>query len=290
MQEDEQARLPDGRMLGYADYGDPAGEPVFFFHGWPSSRYQGKLLHQTANARGLRVIAPDRPGIGLSSSLPRCSFGTWPHDVAGLADALGIQRFRLFGVSGGGPYTLATAAALPDRVLAAAVVCGAAPFSDPSDRAHLHWTYRTLVGLRRARRAAFPVVVRASRWMISRGADHAPMSWMLKSIPAADREAINDTGCWESVTRSYLEAVRKNTAPVLAEGELYLDPWDFSPEEIRVPVAFWHGLEDKNLPCNIAQKLAARVPHAEGHWEPGEGHYSLPLRHCDAVLDWLNQH
>lgn len=287
MKEDEQARLPDGRMLGYADYGDPAGEPLFFFHGWPSCRYQGKLLHELAAERGLRLIAPDRPGIGLSDPLPGRSFASWPGDVAGFADALGIGRFKIYGISGGGPYALATSAALPDRVIATAIICGAPPFGQPADRANMHWAYRILTNLKRLRRAVTPGVIGTSRWMIARGAERAPMTWMLRSIPTSDREAIADAGCWESVTRSYLEAVRRGANTVLTEGELYLEPWDFSPEDIRVPVAFWHGLADKNLPCEVAKRLAARVPASEGHWEEGEGHYSLPLRYRASVLDWL---
>ncbi len=287
MKEDEQARLPGGRAIGYAEYGDPQGEPVFFFHGWPSSRYQGKLMDGIAAERGLRLIAPDRPGIGLSDPLPGRGFGAWPGDVAGLADALGLERFRICGVSGGGPYTLATAAGLPERVIAAAVICGAPPFGSPEDQANMHWAYRTLAGLKRLRRAVTPAVIGSSRWMIARGAERAPMSWMMKSIPASDRAAISDFGCWESVTRSYLEGVRNGTLPVLTDGELYLEPWDFSPEEIRVPVAFWHGTEDKNLPLAVVKRLAGRVPGSQGHWIEGEGHYSLPLRFRGEVLDWL---
>jgi pimeloyl-ACP methyl ester carboxylesterase len=287
MKEDEQLRLPDGRRIGFAEYGDPAGKPVIYFHGWPSSRYQAKLIHEFAAERGLRIVAPDRPGVGLSDPMPGRGFAGLPPDVAGLADALGIGRFRLYGVSGGGPYALATAAALPDRVLAAAVVCGAPPLGNPADRANLHWTYRGLIALKQLRRAATPAAIAASRWMIARGIDHAPMTWMLRSIAPADRAAIADAGCWESVTRSYLEAVRHGADRVIDQGERYLDPWDFSPEEIRVPVAFWHGLADKNLPCEVARQLAARIPGAEGHWEPDEGHYSLPLRYRETVLDWL---
>ncbi len=287
MKEDQQARLPDGRALGYGDYGDPSGQPVFFFHGWPSSRYQGKLMHDYAAGRGLRLIAPDRPGIGLSDPLPGRGFSAWPKDIEAFADSLGLGRFRVCGVSGGGPYTLATAAALPDRVIAAAVMCGAPPFGSPEDQADMHWAYRTLAGLKRLRRAATPAVIGASRWMIARGIDRAPMSWMMRSIPPSDRSAIADYGCWESVTRSYLEAANSGTDAVLTDGELYLAPWDFSPEDIRIPVAFWHGLADKNLPCEVAKRLAARVPGAVGHWIEDEGHYSLPLRFRGQVLDWL---
>jgi pimeloyl-ACP methyl ester carboxylesterase len=287
MKEDEQARLPDGRQLGYAEYGDPKGKPVIYSHGWPSSRYQARLIHELAAERGLRVIAMDRPGVGLSDPLPGRGFAAWPQDVAHLADSLGIGRFRLLGMSGGGPYTLATAAALPDRVIAAAVMCGAPPIGDPADRTDLHWTYRTLIALKQLRRATTPAVIALSRGMIRRGIDHAPMTWLLRTIPPSDRAAIVDAACWESVTRSYLEAVRRGAGPVLTEGELYLEPWDFSPEDIRVPVAFWHGLADKNLPCDVAKKLAARIPGAEGHWQEGEGHYSLPLHFRATVLDWL---
>ena len=287
MKEEETARLADGRILGYADYGDPGGSPVFYFHGWPSSRYQGKLLHEEAAERQLRIIAPDRPGVGLSDPIPGRTFGSWPTDVAMFADALGIDRFQIYGISGGGPYTLATAAALPERVISAAIVCGAPPFGDPTDRANMHWAYRTLARLEGLRKAMTPPLIKASRWMIHRGADRPPMSWMMKSVPASDREAIQDVGCWESVTRSYLEAVRTGAEHVLTEGELYLEPWDFSPENIRVPTAFWHGLADKNLPCDVAKKLAARVANSEGHWIEGEGHYSLPLRYRAQVLDWL---
>jgi pimeloyl-ACP methyl ester carboxylesterase len=287
MQEDQQVSLPDGRKLGYGDYGDPQGEPVFFFHGWPSSRFHGKMLDEGGRERGLRVIAPDRPGIGLSDPLPGRGFGSWPTDVAGLADALGMEKFRLFGISGGCPYTLATAAALPERVRAAAVMCGAPPLGSPADKAHMHWAYRSLAGLKALRRAVMPVFLGVSEWMVRRGSRRAPMSWVMHSIPPSDRSAIAGEGEWEEVTRSYLEAVRSGAPAVLADGELYLEPWDFEPEQIRVPVGFWHGTADSNLPCEVVKRLAGRVPGSVGHWIEGEGHYSLPIRYRDQVLDWL---
>jgi pimeloyl-ACP methyl ester carboxylesterase len=287
--ENQTAELPGRRTIGYAEYGDPAGSPVFFFHGWPSSRLHGHAVHEAALAKGLRVIAPDRPGIGLSSPQPGRSFSSWPADVAALADRLGFDRFLLMGISGGAPYTLATAAALPDRVKAAAIVCGAPPFGDPADRAHMHFAYRTLSGNPAVRRAAMPIVLRTSRWMIGRGPDRLPMSLMLKSIPQRDRDAIIGGG-WQTMMRSYLEASHSPAANVLQDGELYLQPWDFQPEDIQVPVAFWHGVADANLPIDVAKRLAARIPHAETHWIEGEGHYSLPVHYGPAVAAWLLAH
>jgi pimeloyl-ACP methyl ester carboxylesterase len=287
MDENLRLTLPDGRTLAYAEYGDADGEPVVFHHGWPSSRYQGAYLHPLADGRGLRILAPDRPGIGGSDPRPGRCLSDWAGDLGAFADALGLDRFKVFGVSGGGPYTLAACAGLGDRIECGAIVCGAPPLNDKATRAHMHWAYRTLSGSRRLRRVALPGVVRLSRWMVHRGQDRAPMSWMLKSIPPVDREAIRDGGGWEMVTRSFLEAVRAGSTGMLEDGEVYLSSWDFDPAEIRVPLHFWHGREDANLPCEVARRLCEGIPGAEGEWIEGEGHYSLAMHYADRALDWL---
>ena len=65
-QSDKQITLRDGRCLGYAEFGDPRGKPVLFFHGYPGSRWDGAETGQAAERVGVRLIAPDRPGMGLS--------------------------------------------------------------------------------------------------------------------------------------------------------------------------------------------------------------------------------
>ena len=287
VKEDASIVLSDGRRLGFAEYGDPVGRPLLYFHGWPGCRLQGKALDGPARTRRVRVIAPDRPGIGLSDPLPGRRFGDWPADVAGLADALGLERFHVLGVSGGGPYTLATAARLPERVRAAAVVGGAPPLDNPADRSGMHWAYRMLASLKRTRRAMTPAVIGAGRWMVARGDHKAPMSWLLRSVPPVDRDALELSGGWEVVSRSFLEVARGDAGQVAAEGELYLQPWDFAPEEIRVPVRIWHGTADQNLPCALARRLAARIPGATSRWIEGGGHYSLPLVYLGEILDDL---
>ncbi|MCH7225511.1 alpha/beta fold hydrolase [Haloferula sp. A504] len=289
MEEDLCATLPDGRRLSYARYGDPAGMPVIFHHGWPSSRYQAAFLDPIARERGVAIIAPDRPGVGHSDSRPGRHFSDWPDDLAGLADQLGIGGFRILGVSGGGPYALAACAGLGDRIERAAILCGAPPLADKSDRSHMHWVYRTLATSTRLRRMALPGVVRLSRWMVARGPERAPMSWMLRSIPEVDREAIFSSGGWAVVSRSFREATRRGAPGMLEDGEVYLSKWDFDPGKITVPVHFWHGKADANLPFEVARKLAATVPTAETSWIEGQGHYSLPVNHAGEALDWLKE-
>jgi pimeloyl-ACP methyl ester carboxylesterase len=80
--------LPDGRRLAYAEFGAHGGRPVLYFHGSPSSRLEPLLVGDKVWTRhGLRVIAPDRPGMGLSDFQPGRGFSHWPADVAALPSA-----------------------------------------------------------------------------------------------------------------------------------------------------------------------------------------------------------
>ena len=126
---DRIVRLADGRALAYAEWGAPDGFPVFGFHGSPGSR-RTHLGEEAPRSADVRLILPDRPGFGLSDPQPGRALLDWPRDVAALADHLGVDRFAVYGFSGGGPYALACAWAMPERVTAAAVVGGEGPIRD----------------------------------------------------------------------------------------------------------------------------------------------------------------
>ena len=289
MKENECTTLSDGRTLSHAEYGDPDGRPVLYFHGWPSSRYQAAFLDPLARKRGLKIYALDRPGIGHSTYVPKRSFSDWPKDVGEFCDTHHIGPFAILGISGGGPYTLASCASLSDRILRAAVVCGAPPLADENHRRNMHWAYRILSSSPKLRRMILPGLLPTSRWMTHRGPQRVPMKWILRSLPEQDLDALLTGDGWDMIIRSYLESIRNGPTPVLTDGELYLSDWDFRPENIQVKVRFWHGRSDANLPCDVVQQLAKRVPDAETCWMEGEGHYSLPVCHSGEVLDWLAQ-
>ncbi len=117
--------LPDGRTLAYAEFGQPDGYPVMYFHGAPSSRLEPLLIGDAVLSRfGLRVIAPDRPGMGGSDFQPNRTFSDWPKDVIALANALGLEQFAVLGNSGGGPYVAVCAARIPERLTSAVIVSG----------------------------------------------------------------------------------------------------------------------------------------------------------------------
>src|SRR5256714_5678795 len=143
--------LQDGAVLAFDEYGDPTGAPVMFCHGWPSSCTMAQLTDEPARELGVRIISPDRPGISGSSLQPDRKLADWPRVIEGVLGHLGIGEFRVLAISGGAPYAYATAATMPGRVRAIAIVCGATPMAELQDRRGLLPLYRWMLALYRSR-------------------------------------------------------------------------------------------------------------------------------------------
>lgn len=277
-------RLANGRQLGYAECGDPGGTVLFYHHGWPSGRRQGELMDRLGRSYGLRIIAPDRPGIGLSEYHPGRRLPDWPETLVELAAQVGAERFHLLGWSGGGPYVLAACAALPERVLSTTVVCGAPPLAELGD-ARLFWVYRLLIRLRRhLPRLLGPVLGLGARVAAGAEPDRPPLSWLLHLLHEADRRVLADREVFRIVRAAMLDSLRRGAAAVTTDAEAYLQPWGFDPAAIELPVHFWHGKADRNIDWTYSRDLARRLPRAQTHWLDDEGHYSLPIVHNEAIL------
>ncbi|BAU49728.1 alpha/beta hydrolase [Sulfurifustis variabilis] len=283
MAREQRLRLADGRILAWLALGDPAGRPVLYFHGYPGSRLEARLASDAARGLGLRVLAPDRPGFGASTFQPGRTIGAWAADVAELADRLALERFAVVGVSGGGPYALACAARLPERVSRAALVGALGPLG----RMPLA---PDMVGLNRlalALAARTPLLARLAVRLAARWVRQDPERWlahMMSGAPAADRRVLADPGYRALFTASTAEALRQGGRGAAWELTLLARPWDFSLKEVRVPVRIWQGLDDNIVPPAIAQRLAAALPDSESRCLPDEGHLSLIVCHLDAVL------
>jgi len=132
-------QVRDGRGVGFAEWGDPAGPPVLAFHGGPGSRLMATGCERAAGELGLRLVCLERPGFGLSDSAPSRTLIGWADDVADATRALGIEQFVVVGVSAGAPYALACGARLPELVRRVGVdevqvLVHAADLKDPQDR------------------------------------------------------------------------------------------------------------------------------------------------------------
>jgi pimeloyl-ACP methyl ester carboxylesterase len=266
---DQTIRLRDGRRLGYAEWGDPGGGPVLFFHGWPGSRVEGRLGDEAARTGGVRLIALDRPGMGLSDFQPGRTFVDWPADVVQLAATLGLDRFAVLGISGGGPYAAACAWKLSDRLTGAGIVSGLAPLDVPGAIAGMSRRNRStfqLVGnlalLRRTLMAGMAVsVARRPDRILERGV-----------AAAVDKEYLGRPDVRRILAQSLSEAFRSGSRGPAWEMGLYARPWRFPLEDIRTPVHLWHGEQDANAPITMGRYLATTIPQSRATFYSGEGH------------------
>ena len=273
--------LPDLRRLAYAEYGDPNGRPLFFFHGFPGSRYEAALGAGEAAARNIRIIAPDRPGSGLSDYQPRRRILDWPHDVVRLADTLGIERFGVAGISGGGPYAAACAYAIPERLTGAAIISGVGPFDAPGATDGMSRQNRAIFWLAsKASWLTFPPLFILSRAV--RGSPDRLAKQMMTSMPESDRELLRDPAIQEMFVRDAREAVRPGLRGAMQEASMYARPWGFRLQDIRMRVHVWQGGKDTNVPPSMGRWQAKAIPDCVFTFYEDEGHL-LGLRHLPDI-------
>lgn len=279
--------LSSGHRIAWEESGDPDGIPVFFFHGWPASRLQGAGFGVEARELGVRIIAPDRPGIGLSTFQAGRKLLDWPPVISEMAQHLGIDRFRVLAVSGGGPYAFASAWALPGQVEAVSVVSGAPPLPPELDRESLFAVYRVLLAAYRRQ----PDLLRAAFWCARPVVTLRPPRWLwpllLRLTARSDTEVLQDPLIFERSLNCYRESWRGSALGVALDGEIYAAPWGFNVGEIRTPVRLWHGKEDRSFRWHLAQEVAQKLPYCEARFVESEGHYSLPIRFRREILEDL---
>jgi len=280
---DREITLHDGRRLGFAEYGHPQGRPLFYFHGFPASRLEAALTDVAAERLGIRIIAPDRPGIGLSDFQPGRTLGDWPADVAELAESLGLERFAVLGVSGGGPYALACAAEIPARLTAVGIVGGLGPLDQAG--ATLGMSLLSRFFLQLFRRA--PAVGRILFCLAAQFARHSPerlFALFTANAPAPDRKVLARPEVGSIFLASMGEAVRNGSRGGASELFLYTRPWGIDLVRIRATVDLWHGRLDATVPLPMGESLARAIPGCRSRFLPDEGHFSLPLNHMEEIL------
>ena len=287
MRSDLRVKLPDGTTVGYAEAGDPAGPPVMYLHGSPSSRLEVGLpgIREAAEDLGLRVLAPDRPGMGLST-FRRYSIADYPRLVRSFADALGLGRFAVTGVSGGGEYACACAWVLPDRVTRVALVSSTCSFDLPGARATWNAEDRRLYRI--ADRA--PWLVRLFFAKVARDLRRDPdalFSTVERSVGAADKEVLALPGFRDALIRDSGEAFRQGGRGPAHDLTLEARPWGVPLQRIEVPIEIWHGEDDRVVSPEQSRILARTLPLVTEHLVPGEGHFSLFARHAEQIMQSL---
>ncbi|KAH8177787.1 alpha/beta hydrolase fold domain-containing protein [Sarocladium implicatum] len=294
--------LPDGRLLGFSEYGSPDGKPLFYFHGYPASRRESAPISDLAQEKGIRIISVDRPGIGASTYQPDRTFRDWPQDVKVLADSLALKRFAVVGASGGGPYAIACALSLPsDRLSVAGVFAGApswefgAKYVSTARRtlAYLaeHWP-NFLIRMLEAS-------VSASRWALRRQWVQGKINAWLTAVMKKAKENAGEK--FEAPTAKELDELREQTsgpffdhfengaAGFARETQLLVRPWGFSFEDVKGRVQIYHGAKDTNAPPEMIEMMAEKMPNCDLQMFEDDNHYTMGRHMVDVMVKLVSE-
>ena len=280
--EDNFVMLPSGRRLGYAEYGDPDGRPLIFLHGTPSSRVMFRLGDRAAREAGVRLIAPDRPGLGLSDPHSNRTIPDFADDVASLADHLSLGRFPLAGLSGGGPYAAACGVRLGDRLTALGLVSAMAPVASPAIRKHLTARYSVIYGIGRRSRLMTALGTKLFRRAFAGNPDRV-MRFAMSAMTGPDREILADDRTRGCLIASAEDAFSQGTSGPVTELALMSRAWGFEPSDIPVPTFLWHGEADTVVPAAFGRWLAERIPDCRARFIPGAGHFWIAANGAEVL-------
>lgn len=281
---DRVIRLPDGRQMAYSEWGDLKGRPVLLLNGTPASRLLCPDEDATEHA-GVRLITIDRPGYGRSDPQTGRTLLGWVDDLLHLAERLGLPPCPVVGWSGGGPYAMAMAYRLPDRVPTMGLAASIVPFEEfPA----------VLDDVSASGRAAFELLARDPvagltafekhrAWFSSDGWE----TMFADSWGTADDRVLADPATLAAMKAMEREAARQGSTGFVGDSLAMYSPWGFSPSEIRQPVTIWAGeLDIQALPAEM-DFLAKAIPHANLVTYPGEGHL-FPIAHWGEMLAALS--
>lgn len=265
-------RLADGRRLVACDLGAENGQPVVALHGTPGSRLMLRPADAIATRLGLRLIVPDRPGCGLSSPHPGRTLTDFAGDLAQLLDILHVPECALIGISGGGPYAIAAAARLSDRLSRVALISPVGPLAEHVDPRRLSLPHRRLflhLGQQRTRAR----LLAAAGIGLLRLAPLATYSQFARLLGPADAAILTPPHMRDHVLADALEGVRQGSDGALGDLALFGQPWGFDPQRARQPVVIWHAPADRLVPFEGAAALARLLPNVELRPIANAGHF-----------------
>ncbi len=264
----------DDRRIGFAEFGDPQGRAIFWLHGTPGARRQIPTEARVyAEQQRIRLIGVDRPGIGSSTPHSYDTVAAFADDLRTMADTLGVDKFAVVGLSGGGPYTLGCAAAIPDRVVVAGVIGGVAPTMGPDAitgglMGNLGTRVAPLLQV-----AGVPIGLVASAIIRLIRPVASPVADLYGRVsPEADRRLLARPEIKAMFLDDLLHGSRKQLSAPFSDVVVFARDWGFRLSDIQVPVRWWHGDADHIVPYAHGQHVVSRLNDAELYPMPGESH------------------
>ena len=271
----------DGSNLGFAEYGaENSPKTIIYFNGSGGSRLEYPADRNILAELGLRFIATDRPGHGLSSPQPERKLLDWPHDISQLVNHLNVNKFYVLGWSAGGPHALACAYKLPDRVIAGAIISGLAPVDRPNPYDGLPLPNKILNFLGRKapslvylfRRLVYPMVMAESEEAGKK---------LAASFPPVDRQLAEKPENQRMLVTSIQEGYKQGWQGPAQDDIVINSPWGFSLEDIGVRIDIWQGEVDKNVPLHQGKYQHEKIPQSTLTILPGQAHLYI-------LANWRN--
>jgi pimeloyl-ACP methyl ester carboxylesterase len=278
--------MPGGRRVAWSAAGPRDGFPVVYLHGGigtPIAR--APQLDELIVRLQIRHVTIGRPGFTGSDPCAERRITDFPHDLERVADHLGLHRFAVIGVSSGGPYALASALALRDRIAATGIVSSLSPLGAPHASRAMPAPLRA--GLRTVVRRPELVTRTAARLLsfLERHERGLARLAMLVSRPD-DRGLLACARTGEGAVSSFLAAAGHGVRGMVDDYRLCCRPWGFDVGEVDCDVHLWHGAADEFVPLSHAQALALALPRCRMIVGTDDGHFFYRRRMAD-VLETL---
>lgn len=270
--------------LGFAEFGDDDGIPVFHFHGHGNSRIEGEMFDEAATNNNIRLIVPDRPGYGLSDFYKH-NLLDWPRTIVELADALNIEKFSIMGISGGCPYVLASNHLIYDKIINSAIISTIGPprlgyNTLPSSMklsffmAHrLPWLYGKMLQFQIKKMDNPEELMK----LFQKNA---------KRMPAGDIKLLNNPDFLDLFIRMKYEGSKQGVGPSVYETKLFASDWGFDLSEIQGDkITFWHGVDDPGF--GVVQLISDLINGINTKYFENEGHVSIAVNNADEIMKSL---
>jgi len=281
-----QAQLKDGRRLGFAEYGDPTGRPVFMFHDLWGNR---TLRHPDDNILeqlGVRLIGIDRPGYGMSTRKPNHNLMDMVDDTMMLAKGLNISKFSVLGYSAGAPYALACAYRFPQIITRCAIVSSLPPMDDEQGFQAVNPNYARLFQLAQNMEPFFRLLMRGFFWFDARRDPGYYIKELTMTMPSVDQAIMSNPTIYDSRRMMWGEIQKNGSDAFVDEMVTLVKSWGFRLQSVNVPVDIWWGESDTMSAPVVGKRMADFIPDATLHLEPQAGHLIL-FSHWQPILEAL---
>lgn len=285
-------KLKSGRKVAYREFGNPQGEPIVFYHGFPGSSIQGGFFNDSSFVKDFRVIAFDRPGFGSSEFQTKRTLVDVSSDIQELMNHLKIHSFHLLGVSGGAPYAMATAALLPEQVKSLNLMCPLGPLYRPSLLMKMPFKAQALLMMTRLLPNLTSRMLNKALSQLSSSDSSSDGGSIVEKfsaeLPPSDISIMTNPAFADILSTSLSHAFAQGSKGPLQELKIFTSNWKFNLKKIQAPSVILHGAEDRIVPPSIGKFLSDQIKNSEFIIVPKEGHYSLPINHVDQILKRLS--